>query len=198
MPCGGGCLSMPRAAAPRAMVEVSLLTGLVPLKLCQCLPVSGVVLGCFPTWQMVCGLGRSFSLRGKLKSSKVGGWSAALAPIYLQPDLLNSFSGTCLVIQWLRLHASNAAGMGSIPAQGTKISDAVQRCQKTKQKNPRNLQRWALGIYILAGPPGDSDVGLTLGSTVIEVGFSKLACVMNHLGTRAVTQLRVGPRSLHF
>lgn len=41
-------------------------------------------------------------------------------------------------------------------------------------------------------------MGLTLGSTVMEVGFSKLACVRNHLGTWAVTQLGVGPRSLHF
>lgn len=72
MSCGGGYPSVPRAAAPRAMVEVSLLTGLVPLKLCQCLQ-SGVVLGRFPTWQMLCGLGRSFSLRGKLNSSKMGG-----------------------------------------------------------------------------------------------------------------------------
>ena len=134
MSCGGAYPSVPRAAAAGATVEVSLLTGLVPLKLCQCLQ-SGVALGCFPTWQMLCGLGRSFSLRGKLKSSKVGGWSAALAPIYLQPDLPNSISGTCLVIQWLRLHASNAVGMASIPDQGAMILNAVQHCQNNNNNN---------------------------------------------------------------
>ena len=28
---------------------------------------------------------------------------------------------TSLVVQWLRLHAPNAGGLGSIPGQGTKI-----------------------------------------------------------------------------
>jgi len=30
------------------------------------------------------------------------------------------------VVQWLRLHASNAGGMGLIPGQGTIIQHAVQ------------------------------------------------------------------------
>ena len=38
--------------------------------------------------------------------------------------------GTSLVIQWLRLHASTAVAMGSIPGQGTKIPRAVQCGQK--------------------------------------------------------------------
>jgi len=33
---------------------------------------------------------------------------------------------TSLVVQWLRLHASNAGDAGSIPGQGTKILYAVQ------------------------------------------------------------------------
>ena len=33
-----------------------------------------------------------------------------------------SFSGTSLVVQWTRLHAPNAVGLGSIPNLGTKIS----------------------------------------------------------------------------
>ena len=28
---------------------------------------------------------------------------------------------TCLVVQWLRFHSSNAGGMGSIPGRGAKI-----------------------------------------------------------------------------
>ena len=34
------------------------------------------------------------------------------------------------MVQWLRLHASNAGGMGSIPGQRTKIPDAVQYGEK--------------------------------------------------------------------
>ena len=33
---------------------------------------------------------------------------------------------TSLVVQWLRLHASNAGNAGSIPGQGTKILYAAQ------------------------------------------------------------------------
>ena len=29
--------------------------------------------------------------------------------------------GTSLVVQWLRLHAPNAGGLGSIPSQGTRF-----------------------------------------------------------------------------
>ena len=29
-------------------------------------------------------------------------------------------NGTSLVVQWLRLHASNSGGSGSIPGQGTR------------------------------------------------------------------------------
>ena len=56
---------------------------------------------------------------------------------------LNTLWGTSLVVQWLRLHAASAGGMGSIPHRGTKISHAVKSGQKTKinegdpiQKNP--------------------------------------------------------------
>ena len=37
---------------------------------------------------------------------------------------------TSLVVQWLRLCASNARGTGSIPGQGTKILHAVQGSQR--------------------------------------------------------------------
>ena len=35
--------------------------------------------------------------------------------------------GTFLVVQWLRLHAPNAGGTGSIPGQGTKIPQATEQ-----------------------------------------------------------------------
>ena len=45
----------------------------------------------------------------------------------LQKDLL---AGISLMIEWLRLHASNAGGAGSIPGQGTKIPHAMGHGQK--------------------------------------------------------------------
>ena len=36
------------------------------------------------------------------------------------------------VVKWLRLHAANAGGMGSIPGQRTKIPHAMQCSQKIK------------------------------------------------------------------
>ena len=39
---------------------------------------------------------------------------------------------TSLEGQWLRLHAPNAGGGGSIPGQGTKIPHATQQGQKKK------------------------------------------------------------------
>ena len=35
-------------------------------------------------------------------------------------EILEVKSGTSLVVQWLRLRASNAGGLGSIPGQGTR------------------------------------------------------------------------------
>ena len=43
--------------------------------------------------------------------------------------------GTCLAVQWLRLHASTAGGTGSIPGQGTKIPHAAWRGQKNQKAN---------------------------------------------------------------
>ena len=43
--------------------------------------------------------------------------------------------GTSLVVQWLRLCADNAGGVGLIPGQGIKIPHAMQHNQKvTKLK----------------------------------------------------------------
>ena len=38
--------------------------------------------------------------------------------------------GTSLVVQWLRHHASNAGGTGSIPGWRSKILPAMPRCLK--------------------------------------------------------------------
>ena len=50
--------------------------------------------------------------------------------LYISSDLLRLFSkhskiGTSLVVQWLRLYASNAGGASSIPGWGTKIPHAT-------------------------------------------------------------------------
>ena len=43
-----------------------------------------------------------------------------------------------LVVQWLRLYASNARGTGSIPGYGTRISHAAQVSQKIKLNASKN------------------------------------------------------------
>ena len=50
--------------------------------------------------------------------------------------------GTSLVVQWLRLHVSDAGGLGLIPGRGTKIPQAMQHGPKNKEINrePRNLK----------------------------------------------------------
>ena len=45
--------------------------------------------------------------------------------IWFDPSI-KVIPGTSPVVQWLRLCASNAGGMGSIPGGGTKIPHAVQ------------------------------------------------------------------------
>ena len=45
----------------------------------------------------------------------------------------NDCQGTSQVVQWLRLCASNAGGMGLIPGQGTKILH-VTLCSQKKKK----------------------------------------------------------------
>ena len=55
-------------------------------------------------------------------------------------SLKDNNGGTSLVVQWLRLRASNAEVLGSIPAQGTR-SDMLQLQLKiilTTMKNPRS------------------------------------------------------------
>ena len=58
---------------------------------------------------------------------------------------------------WLRLHASNAGGVGSIPGQGTKIPHAVWHSQKKKKVrvSPRERTHKPRGISVT--PPNISD-----------------------------------------
>ena len=49
-------------------------------------------------------------------------------------------TGTSLAILWLRLHASNAGGMGSIPGRGNKIPQATQHGKKKRGGKKRRCQ----------------------------------------------------------
>ena len=59
--------------------------------------------------------------------------------------------GTYPAVQWLRLRASTAGGMGWIPGQGTRISHVAQRDQKKKKKKNQkwyhNMQAFHLIFY---------------------------------------------------
>ena len=46
---------------------------------------------------------------------------------------------TSLVVQWLRLYAPNAEGMGPIPGQGSKIPHAIWHGQK---KSPQKTKKY--------------------------------------------------------
>ena len=63
--------------------------------------------------------------------------------------LLKTIVETFLVVQWLRLHASNAQDMSSIPGWGSKISQAVWCHQKMKNSVEDNIQ---YGIYLHLQP----------------------------------------------
>ena len=58
--------------------------------------------------------------------------------------------GTSLVVQWLRLLAPNAGGMGPIPGQGTKIPHATWHDQK-KKKEKKTLPCPTLTVFIKFG-----------------------------------------------
>ena len=45
----------------------------------------------------------------------------------------NTFLGTYLAVQWVRLGASTAGSMGSIPGRGTKISHATHSAAKKRE-----------------------------------------------------------------
>ena len=51
--------------------------------------------------------------------------------------------GTSLMVQWLRLRALGAGSTCSIPGWGTKILQAIQLDQKTKNKLPKHT--WSIG-----------------------------------------------------
>ena len=52
---------------------------------------------------------------------------------------------TSLVVQWSRVYASNAVGVGVIPGQGTKIPHAT-RPKKKKKKKKKGL--WDTSLFL--------------------------------------------------
>ena len=79
--------------------------------------------------------------------------------------------GTSLVAQWLRFHAPNAGGTGSIPGWGTKIPHNVWWGQQQQQKLGKEKKillslpetRWDIG---LPGPGTGNLHHLLVGSQV--------------------------------
>ena len=52
---------------------------------------------------------------------------------------------TFLVVQWLRLHAANVGGTGSIPGRGTNILHATWRGKKKKKKRMEGREPYPSG-----------------------------------------------------
>ena len=55
---------------------------------------------------------------------------------------------TSLLVQWLRLHASTAEDVDSIPGQGTKIPICHVVWPKKKKKNSRSGEREQVGRWV--------------------------------------------------
>ena len=55
--------------------------------------------------------------------------------IIREMQIKTTMRGTSLEAQWLRLHASTAGGVGSIPGWGTKIPHVMQHGQNKTKKN---------------------------------------------------------------
>ena len=94
-------------------------------------------------------------------------------PVQIQGSVQckNCKGGTSLAVQWLRLRASTAGVVGSIPGWGTKIPRAALCCQKQtnkkeKKKSPK-LGEVTLdfpGGAVVKNPPANAgDTGLSPG-----------------------------------
>ena len=79
--------------------------------------------------------------------------SKDLIDIYSQKEnllrffLLKRTIGTCLVVQWLKVHAPNAGGTTSVPGWGTKILHAKWYSLKKKKKKD-NRKPWGKEIHM--------------------------------------------------
>ena len=62
-------------------------------------------------------------------------------------NLRNSFSGTCLVVQWLRFCAFNTGGGNSIPGWGTEIHVPCGVAKKKKKKETKKRKKELLSTF---------------------------------------------------
>ena len=62
--------------------------------------------------------------------------------------MAKSVMGGSLVVQWLGLCASIAAGMNLIPGQGTKIPQAMWHGQKQTNKQNQPNKKSVMGLYL--------------------------------------------------
>ena len=77
------------------------------------------------TWWMLQSL-EVIKLAGLHLASKKEGRGYAGFPFF-NASIINLVMRDFLVVQWLRLHAPNAGGLGSIPGQETKISNPMNQ-----------------------------------------------------------------------
>ena len=70
---------------------------------------------------MVCNEGTAVRLRNQIVSKVMNSFTleTKINCLLLVFTIKEGKSGTSLVVQWLRLHAPNAGGLGLIPGQGT-------------------------------------------------------------------------------
>ena len=84
-----------------------------------------------------------------------------------------SGAGTFLVVQWLRLCAPNAAGLGSIPDQGTGSHMPQLSCNMMQLRSAKSLQPCpTLCNPIDGSPPGSPVPGILQARTLEWVAIS--------------------------
>ena len=99
------------------------------------------------------------------------------------------FSGTSLVVQWLRLHASTAGGMASNPGQRTRKPYAVQCSQKKKKESYFFLSSLSHFSSLLYQLPLLSLFQICMSYPLSHLKRYSVACTCKCLGPLSVSRM---------
>ena len=133
--------------------------------------------------------------------------AALLPPVLIQSTLScyrKVIQGNSLAVQWLGLRASTAGGLGSIPAQRTKIVLQAAQCgqkkgtqdlvhEKAKRRSRGENSRLQLrsqhpGTRVAHNKQGD------LGQASLSTGFCLPRCPADGLGSQTLSLSPLQPR----
>ena len=92
---------------------------------------------------MVCNEGTAVRLRNQIVSKVVNLFTleTKINCLLLVFTIKEGKSGTSLVVQWLRLHAPNAGGLGLIPGQVTRSRYSQIKKEKRKRRKAKEKRK---------------------------------------------------------